>query len=192
MDVDFRTKYQYEEHQKFLTQSIPQILSDLVQIIQQYCVMEIVVGMHLDCLDSIQMWLEGQVLQVDGLNRAYIHYVGYHSKYDEWIYFKPPENNRLTLLHMFTPTDEATGLLSSALQVSEPTDENKTRRIARFVSRGWNEPAVVEVYKKFGWQLNPSIINQALLVYSQDHCLCMLDNKPVFTPRTASVTFLPD
>ena len=154
MAVEFRTKLQYDNHLKCLLLSLPHMIPDLVQIVQQYSILEIVVGMHLDCLDTEQIWLEAEILDVSG-NSAYIGYIGY-TRWDEWIDLDSETNqSRLAVVHTFTPTDEAACRLNPELQLSQPTAENKACRIVRLVERGWREKDVIALYEKVGWYRTP-------------------------------------
>ena len=42
------------------------------------------VGEHVDCLDTVKKWLNGEVQNIRD-NEVFIHYTGYVAKYDEWI-----------------------------------------------------------------------------------------------------------
>lgn len=47
------------------------------------------VGQWVDVKDTINQWLEAQVIQVRG-NQAYVHYNGWGNRWDEWIEFSSP------------------------------------------------------------------------------------------------------
>lgn len=47
------------------------------------------VGQWLDVKDTIDQWLEAQVVQVRN-NQAYVHYNGWANRWDEWIDFSSP------------------------------------------------------------------------------------------------------
>src|SRR5665648_1140629 len=85
-EVEFNTRYQYNKHLQNLLQSLPQLIGDLVQIVQQYLVVEVLMGTHLDSLDTTGMWLEAEVVKVN-VDSVYIHYIGYSPRWDEWIHF---------------------------------------------------------------------------------------------------------
>ena len=162
MSVEFCTPYFYNTHLQCLLQYIPQLIDNLVQIVQDYCVIKAVVGMHVDSLDTSEMWLEAEILSTDLDERAYIHYIGYSPRYDKWIHLQL-EAHRLALVSTFTPWDEASCLLRPELRLSAPSDENKARRIARFVATGWHEQDVVNVYEHLGWYTEPHVILTYLL-----------------------------
>lgn len=43
-------------------------------------------GEHVDCLDTIKKWCNGEVREVDNANaRLFVHFTGFAAKYDEWI-----------------------------------------------------------------------------------------------------------
>ena len=48
------------------------------------------VGQWVDAKDTIDQWLEGQVIQVNENNQVYIHYNGWGSRWDEWIDINSP------------------------------------------------------------------------------------------------------
>jgi len=162
MSVEFCTSYYYNTHLQCLLQFIPQLIGDLVQIVQDYCVVRTVVGMRVDSMDTLDMWLEAEILSTDLDERAYIHYIGYSTSYAKWIHLQS-DRHRLALVHTFSPWDEASCLLRPELRLSAPSDENKARRIARFVARGWHEKNVVNVYAHLGWYTAPNIILTYLL-----------------------------
>jgi hypothetical protein len=47
------------------------------------------VGQWVDVKDTIDQWLEAQVIRVRG-NQAYVHYNGWGTRWDEWIDFSSP------------------------------------------------------------------------------------------------------
>src|SRR5665648_1024769 len=109
--VEFRTRCQYNKHLQRLLESLPQMIPDLVHIVQDYCILEIVAGMHLDFLDTEKMWLEAGVVEVH-MHCAFIHYIGYSARWNEWVDLdSQSQRSRLVLVHTFTPADEATCLL---------------------------------------------------------------------------------
>jgi len=158
--VEFNTRYQYNKHLQNLLQSLPQLIGDLVQIVQQYLVVEVLMGTHLDSLDTTGMWLEAEVVKVN-VDSVYIHYIGYATGWDEWIHLKS-KNVRLALVHSFSPSDEAAAVLHADLQLFKPTDENKARRITRFVTKGWSEKDIAAAYEKLGWYRKPCEIDNYL------------------------------
>lgn len=49
------------------------------------------VGQWVDVKDTIDQWLEAQVIQVRSPNQALIHYNGWGTRWDEWINFESPK-----------------------------------------------------------------------------------------------------
>jgi len=47
------------------------------------------VGQWVDVKDTINQWLEAQIIQIRG-NLAYVHYNGWGNRWDEWIEFSSP------------------------------------------------------------------------------------------------------
>lgn len=47
------------------------------------------VGQWIDVKDTIDQWLEAQVIRVRN-NQAYVHYNGWGTRWDEWIDFSSP------------------------------------------------------------------------------------------------------
>jgi hypothetical protein len=47
------------------------------------------VGQWIDVKDTIDQWLEAQVIKIRG-NQAYVHYNGWGTRWDEWIDFSSP------------------------------------------------------------------------------------------------------
>lgn len=47
------------------------------------------VGQWIDVKDTIDQWLEAQVIKVRN-NEAYVHYNGWGTRWDEWIDFSSP------------------------------------------------------------------------------------------------------
>lgn len=47
------------------------------------------VGQWIDVKDTIDQWLEAQVVQVRN-NQAFVHYNGWANRWDEWIDFSSP------------------------------------------------------------------------------------------------------
>jgi hypothetical protein len=47
------------------------------------------VGQWVDVKDTIDQWLEAQVIQVRN-NQVYVHYNGWGTRWDEWIDFSSP------------------------------------------------------------------------------------------------------
>ena len=164
--AEFRTSQQYNKHLHCLAQSLPAMITDLVQIIQEYCVVKVIRGMHLDCSDTLGMWLEAQVVSV-GVDCVYIHYIGYSTDWDEWIHL---QSHRLLLVHTFSPEDEAACLSHPDLRVSNLAKENKARRIARFVAKNWRENDVILAYEKLGWYSKPFQIHHHLLSHPIQEC----------------------
>ena len=104
--------------------------------------------------------MEVEVVKVN-VDSVYIHYIGYSPRWDEWIHLKS-KSVRLALVHTFSPSDEAAGILHAELQLFQPTDEDKARRITRFVANGWNEKDVTTAYEKLGWYRKPCEIDHYL------------------------------
>ena len=51
---------------------------------------------NVDCLDTVNKWLNAEVQKIDTLNRrVFVHYTGFSTKYDEWMsYAESPSCKR--------------------------------------------------------------------------------------------------
>lgn len=76
------------------------------------------VGQWVDVKDTIDQWLEAQVLQVRN-NQAFVHYNGWGSRWDEWIDFNSP---RIAPFKTYTTQSPTTLFLSPYPSV--PCDAN--------------------------------------------------------------------
>ena len=55
------------------------------------------VGEHIDCLDTLDKWCNAEIQKVDReQERVFVHYTGFHSKYDEWIGYNDKNKEGLT------------------------------------------------------------------------------------------------
>jgi len=61
------------------------------------------VGQWVDVKDTIDQWLEAQVIQVRN-NQAYVHYNGWGTRWDEWIDFSSPRIANFKTYTMQSPT----------------------------------------------------------------------------------------
>lgn len=58
----------------------------MVQQMEEEVGLTFVAGEHVDCLDTVNKWCNAEVVQVDAAgSRVFVHYSGYHKKYDEWV-----------------------------------------------------------------------------------------------------------
>jgi hypothetical protein len=81
---------------------------------------ELKIGQWVDAKDTINQWLEAQVVEVRN-NRAYIHYNGWGTRWDEWIDMSSP---RIALFRTHT-IQSATATYLSPFPNSPPdTAEN--------------------------------------------------------------------
>jgi hypothetical protein len=71
------------------------------------------VGQWVDVKDTIDQWLEAQVIQVRN-NQAYVHYNGWGTRWDEWIDFNSP---RIAAFKTFTVQSPTSIFLSPYPQV---------------------------------------------------------------------------
>jgi len=76
------------------------------------------VGQWVDVKDTIDQWLEAQVIQVRN-NQAYVHYNGWGTRWDEWIDFNSP---RIAAFKTYTSQSPTTTFLSPYPSV--PCDAN--------------------------------------------------------------------
>jgi len=138
---------------------------DLLNIVYQYDGLDPTVpGTRLDCLDTFGMWFESEVLHL--YNREiYVSYIGWSSKWNEWIH-TVTQSARLAPLYSQSPSDEA-GVFSTDGDLDtigkQPSEENKRRRIMRFVKNPYNkndcsEAVVLEAYNALGWYIKPTRI----------------------------------
>ena len=55
-------------------------------------------GEHVDCLDTINKWCNGEIREIDCANKkVFIHYSGFAAKYDEWIHIEVAEGETLRI-----------------------------------------------------------------------------------------------
>jgi len=59
----------------------------------------LVLGSYIDVQDSSGVWLEGKIKNIDS-ERIFVHYLGWETKWDEWIYKK--DSLRYAPLHTFS------------------------------------------------------------------------------------------
>ena len=71
------------------------------------------IGQWVDVKDTIDQWLEAQVINVRG-NQAYIHYNGWGTRWDEWIDFNSP---RIAAFRTYTVQSPTSVFLSPYPQV---------------------------------------------------------------------------
>ena len=61
-------------------------------------------GEWVDAKDTIEQWLEAQIIQIDKENRrAYIHYNGWGTRWDEWINFDSPRMQNFKVYTLQSP-----------------------------------------------------------------------------------------
>ena len=60
------------------------------------------VGQWVDVKDTIEQWLEAQVMQIQD-NKAYVHYNGWGTRWDEWIEFSSPRMRNFKVYTLQSP-----------------------------------------------------------------------------------------
>ena len=60
------------------------------------------VGQWVDVKDTIEQWLEAQVMEVQN-NKAYVHYNGWGTRWDEWIEFSSPRMRNFKIYTLQSP-----------------------------------------------------------------------------------------
>ena len=60
------------------------------------------VGQWVDVKDTIEQWLEAQVMQIQD-NKAYVHYNGWGTRWDEWIEFSSPRMRNFKIYTLQSP-----------------------------------------------------------------------------------------
>jgi hypothetical protein len=85
-----------------------QILQNRVIVPFDFNKMKYEVGQWVDVKDTIDQWLEAQVLQVRN-NQAFVHYNGWGTRWDEWIDFNSP---RIAPFKTYTTQSPTTIFLS--------------------------------------------------------------------------------
>ena len=142
------------------------ILRELLNIIYQYSELEFTgVGARLDCLDTMNVWIEAEVLDIiQSSQGVYIRYCGWSSTWNEWIDI---HSTRFAPLYSFSPSDEVAGFATFLYPKKEPSEENKQRRISRFIKNPYNDydfsfESVVHAYEQCGWYSRPNNIRDFL------------------------------
>lgn len=77
------------------------------------------VGQWVDVLDTVDQWLEAQVIEVLPGPKAFIHYIGWPDRWDEWIPFDSP---RIQPLRTHTVQSMTAPVYSPCLIVPPDTD----------------------------------------------------------------------
>ena len=60
------------------------------------------IGQWVDVKDTIEQWLEAQVMQIQD-NKAYVHYNGWGTRWDEWIEFSSPRMRNFKVYTLQSP-----------------------------------------------------------------------------------------
>lgn len=148
-------------HKQVIATGCSGLFQDLLNIIYQYGGLDfIMVGTRLDCLDTFGIWFEAEVMDVQK-QLIYIQYIGWAERWNEWI-DTVIKRARLAPLYSFSPSDEASVGYCDRV-VEEPSEQNKRRRIMRFVKNPFNkydydEQLVQLAHKVVGWYSRPSHI----------------------------------
>jgi len=96
MDID-----KINQQSTVVLDSVPKLIPELVNIVNEYIAHKLTVNSLLDCLDCDQNWYVGQIVQIKD-EIALIRFNGWTDKWNEWIPFK---STRLAPLHSYTKSD---------------------------------------------------------------------------------------